>query len=82
MGLITTRLEEKSLTVISRSVLVTNFVRPVDALNFFTFIILSTKPTSRSDILRNLMTMRMNLGCDVDPLVSCNGAIGLMGAEI
>ena len=37
MGLITTRLEETSLTVISLSILVTNLFRHMDAINFFVF---------------------------------------------
>ena len=37
MGLITTRLEETSVTTISLSVLVTNLFRHTDALNFFVF---------------------------------------------
>ena len=37
MGLITTRLEETSVTVISLSILVTNLFRHMDAINFFVF---------------------------------------------
>ncbi len=37
MGLITTRLEETSVTVISLSVLVTNLFRHTNAINFFVF---------------------------------------------
>ena len=37
MGLITTRLEETSVTVISLSILVTNLFRHTDAIYFFVF---------------------------------------------
>ena len=37
MGLIKTRLEESSVTVISLSVLVTNLFRHMDSIHFFVF---------------------------------------------
>ena len=37
IGLITTRLEETSVTMITLSILVTNLFRHMDAINFFVF---------------------------------------------
>ena len=45
MGLITTRLEETSVTVISLSVLVTNLFRHPDALFFFAFYLTNETDT-------------------------------------
>ena len=47
MGLIKTRLEETSLTVIALSVLVTNLFGAVGALNFFVFYL--TNETDESE---------------------------------